>query len=58
VPLAFDGHRLAEAFIALAHGLALDAVVDSDAVDDALYGDILDLVYDGLALRAQRAAEG
>jgi AcrR family transcriptional regulator len=52
VPLLFDVDRLAEAFIALAHGLALEAVVDPDAVDDDLYGDLLALVYDGLRLRA------
>jgi AcrR family transcriptional regulator len=53
VPLSFEAHRLAEAFIALAHGLALESVVDSDAVDDELFGDLLALVYDGLRLRAE-----
>jgi hypothetical protein len=52
VPLTFDAHRLAQAFIALAQGLALESIVDPAAVDDALYGDILSLVYDGLVARA------
>jgi AcrR family transcriptional regulator len=52
VPLTVDAERLAEAFIALAVGLALDSVVDRGAVDAALYGDVLNLVYDGLRYRA------
>jgi hypothetical protein len=52
VPLTFDAHRLAQAFIALAQGLALESIVDPGAVDAALYGDILSLVYDGLVARA------
>ncbi|MEY2449862.1 MAG: hypothetical protein QOH79_3338 [Acidimicrobiaceae bacterium] len=52
VPLTFDAHRLAQAFIALAQGLALESIVDPDAGDAALFGDILDLVYDGLTARA------
>jgi AcrR family transcriptional regulator len=52
VPLTFDAERLARAFIALGHGLALDTVVDPDATDASLYGDILSLVYDGLVARA------
>ena len=53
VPLSFDADRLAEAFMALARGLALESVVDADAVDDELFGDVLALVYDGLRLRAE-----
>jgi AcrR family transcriptional regulator len=52
VPLTFDAHRLAQAFIALAQGLALESIVDSEAADAALFGDILNLVYDGLTVRA------
>jgi AcrR family transcriptional regulator len=52
VPLTFDAHRLAQAFIALAQGLALESIVDPGAVDAALYGDILSLVYEGLVARA------
>jgi AcrR family transcriptional regulator len=52
VPLTFDAQRLAQAFIALAQGLALESIVDPDAADAALFGDILNLVYDGLTARA------
>jgi len=51
VPLSFDAGRLAEAFIALAQGLAFEEIVDPDSVDPALFGDVLALVYDGLAAR-------
>src|SRR4051794_24062231 len=54
VPLTFDATRLAQAFIALAQGLALESIVDPDAVDRALFGDILSLVYDGLVKRAEQ----
>jgi AcrR family transcriptional regulator len=53
VRLTFDANRLAQAFIALAQGLALESVVDPDAVDSALFGDVLSLVYDGLVKRAE-----
>ena len=52
VPLTFDAHRLAQAFIALGQGLALESIVDPDAVDDELFGDVLALVYGGLVARA------
>jgi len=52
VPLSFDARRLAQAFIALGQGLALESIVDPAAVDDALFGDVLALVYDGLVARA------
>lgn len=52
VPLLFDAGRLAQAFIALGQGLALESIVDPDAVDDELFGDVLALVYDGLVARA------
>jgi len=55
VALTVDAHRLAEAFIALAQGLALDAIVDPAAVDESLFGDILDLVYTGLTVRAAQS---
>jgi AcrR family transcriptional regulator len=53
VPLTTPPERLATAFVALAHGLALEAAVNPDAVDGSLYGEILSLVYDGLAARAE-----
>jgi AcrR family transcriptional regulator len=52
VPLTFDARRLAEAFLALAQGLAFETVVDPRAVDASLFGDILSLAYDGLVARA------
>ena len=56
VPLTFDANRLAQAFIALAQGLALEALVDPEAADPALFGDILSLAYDGLVKRAEAGA--
>ncbi len=53
VPLTVPAESLATAFVALAHGLAAQAVVDADSVDADLYGEILSLVYDGLAARAR-----
>ena len=52
VRLSVDAERLAQAFVALALGLALQSVVDPDAVDEASFSEVLDLVYDGLRLRA------
>ncbi len=52
VPLTIPAERLAIAFVALAQGLAFEAAVDPDAVDGSLYGDILSLVYDGIAARS------
>ena len=52
VALTIPAERLATAFVALAQGLALEAAVDPDAVDASLYGEILSLVYEGLAARA------
>lgn len=52
VPLTLPAESLATAFVALAHGLALQAVVDPESVGPDLYGEILSLVYDGLAARA------
>jgi AcrR family transcriptional regulator len=52
VPLTVPAESLATAFVALAHGLAMQAVIDPDSVGADLYGEILSLVYDGLAARA------
>jgi len=54
VPLSFPAHSLATAFIALAEGLAREALIDSDSVPPGLFGEILSLVYDGLEARAGR----
>lgn len=53
VPLSVPAPKLATAFVALAEGLAGAALVDPDAVDSGLYGEILSLVYDGLEARAR-----
>jgi AcrR family transcriptional regulator len=52
VPLTTPPERLATAFVALAHGLSMEAAVNPDAVDAGLYGEVLSLVYDGLTVRA------
>jgi AcrR family transcriptional regulator len=54
VPLAIPAQRLATAFMALAEGLSLDALVDPGSVDAELFGEIVSLVYDGIAARASR----
>jgi AcrR family transcriptional regulator len=53
VPLGIPAEALATAFIALAEGLSLEALIDPDSVSAELYGEILALVYDGLVLRSQ-----
>jgi AcrR family transcriptional regulator len=58
VPLSIEADRLAEAFMALAQGLGLESIVDPAAVDPALFGDLLALVYDGLAARASAGNYG
>jgi AcrR family transcriptional regulator len=51
VPLTMPAEALATAFIALAQGLAIEATLRPDATDPKLYGEILSLVYDGIASR-------
>lgn len=53
VPLAYPAERLGTAIIALAVGLAMEALAEPDAVPDELLGDILGLIYDGLVYRAE-----
>jgi AcrR family transcriptional regulator len=52
VALTYPAERLATAILALANGLAMTALAEPDAVSDQLLGEILDLLYDGLAARA------
>ena len=54
VPFAIPPEHLALAFIALAVGLGQELAVDPEGVPDALYGQILSLVYDGNAARFGR----
>jgi AcrR family transcriptional regulator len=51
VPLTLPAESLATAFIALAQGLAIEAALRPDVTDPELYGEILSLVYDGIASR-------
>jgi AcrR family transcriptional regulator len=55
VPLGIPADALATAFIALAEGLSLEALIEPDSVSAGLLGDVLALVYDGLVLRSQRS---
>jgi AcrR family transcriptional regulator len=55
VPLTIPPQALATAFIALAEGLSGEALVDPDSVEEGLFGEILSLVYDGLAARAEKS---
>jgi AcrR family transcriptional regulator len=56
VALTHDPMELATAVHALANGLGMDRLIDPDAVPDSLFGDILQLLYDGLVLRSASAA--
>jgi len=53
VPLTYPADRLASAILALGHGLAMSALVEPDAVPDELFGDVLQLLYEGLESRAR-----
>lgn len=52
IPLGIPAAQLAEAFIGLAIGLSMSALLDPASVPDDLFGDIASLVYDGLVHRA------
>jgi AcrR family transcriptional regulator len=52
VPLTHDPLELATAVLALGNGLGMDRIVDPDAVPITLFGEILQLIYDGLVLRS------
>lgn len=58
VPLTYPADRLATAVLALAYGTAMTKLVDPDSIPDGLPGEILDLLYDGLAHRAQADPRG
>ena len=55
VPLTVAPERLATAFIALGNGLALDRLVDEEAVEEDLFGEIAALVYDGNRRRVEES---
>lgn len=52
VPLALEGRDIATAVIALADGLSIEQLTNPDAVPKELFGQILSLIFDGLAARA------
>jgi AcrR family transcriptional regulator len=56
VPLTVSAERLATVILAMANGLAMDRLVDPVAVPDDLFGEALDLIYDGLTYRATVAS--
>jgi len=45
--------EIATAYIALAHGLAIWRLIDPGIADDDLYGEMVELIYDGLVARAR-----
>jgi AcrR family transcriptional regulator len=55
VPLTVPAQDLATAIIAMATGLAQNRLADPTAVPDELFGEMLSLLYDGLAHRAGAA---
>jgi len=58
VPLTTPADALATAFIALAEGLSLEALIDPDSVEEGLLGEVFSLVYDGMAARAEKTGTG
>jgi AcrR family transcriptional regulator len=58
VPFDVPPEHLATAFIALAFGLALELLVDPEAVPEGLFGEILSLAYDGNAARSGHLPDG
>jgi AcrR family transcriptional regulator len=56
IALAYPAERLATAILALANGLAMTALAEPDAIPEPLLGEILDLIYDGLAARSSAGA--
>jgi AcrR family transcriptional regulator len=53
-PLDTPPEQIATAFLALVHGLALERLLDPEAVPDDLLGETVALVYAGLLMRAGR----
>jgi AcrR family transcriptional regulator len=55
---ATPAEEVATAYLALANGLALDRLIDEDAVPDHLLGQTTSLVYTGLLARAEGERNG
>ena len=56
-PLGMPAEEMATAFLGLAYGLALERLIDPQAVPEHLLGETFALIYGGLVARAQRAPE-
>jgi AcrR family transcriptional regulator len=52
-PFSTPAEEVATAYLALANGLALERLIDADAVPDHLLGETTALVYGGLVARAE-----
>jgi len=55
VPLTIDASGLATALLALGDGLSAERIANPEAVPDTLLGDILGVIYEGLAARSLAA---
>jgi AcrR family transcriptional regulator len=53
-PFSTPVTEIASAFLALAHGLALERLIDREAVPEHILGNTFALVYQGLLARAER----
>lgn len=58
VPLTTDVNQLAAGMAGLANGIAADRLLDPESAPDGLLGEMLDLIYEGLAARAARQESG
>jgi AcrR family transcriptional regulator len=57
VPLVYPAAHLATGVLCLAAGIAMEALVQPAAAPDELFGEILGLIYDGLAARATKESK-
>jgi AcrR family transcriptional regulator len=57
VPLTYPAERLATGILCLGAGIAMEALVDPTATPDELFGELLGIIYDGLAARARGEAD-
>jgi len=53
-PFAIPHADIATAYLALTHGLAIERLIDRETVPDALLGETVALIYQGLVARAER----
>jgi AcrR family transcriptional regulator len=57
-PFTMPAEDVATGLIALAYGLSIGRLADPEAVPDNLYGELVSLIYEGLAARARAAGKG